>query len=66
MALLEQTKREEKKYDNLIDNLQQERDDIENEINELEAGKVGDLDRLPDFGKSIHVSGEGLSIYTRV
>ncbi len=55
VALLEQTKREEKKYDNLIDNLQQERDDIENEINELEAGKVGDLDLkdLPDFGKSI-------------
>ncbi len=54
-ALLEQTKREEKKYDNLIDNLQQERDDIENEINNLEAEKIGDLDLkdLPDFGKSI-------------
>lgn len=56
-ALLEQTKREEKKYDNLIDNLQQERDDIENEINNLEADKVGDLDLkdLPDFGKSVFI-----------
>jgi murein DD-endopeptidase MepM/ murein hydrolase activator NlpD len=56
-ALLEQTKREEKKYDNLIDNLQQERDDIENEINDLEADKVGDLDLkdLPDFGKSVFI-----------
>ena len=54
-ALLEQTKREEKKYDTLIDALQQERDDIENEINNLEADKIGDLDLkdLPDFGKSI-------------
>jgi murein DD-endopeptidase MepM/ murein hydrolase activator NlpD len=55
VALLEQTKLEEKKYTNLIDKLQQERDDIEQEINNLEADKVGDLDLkdLPDFGKSI-------------
>lgn len=55
IALLEQTKREEKKYDTLIDTLKQEQDEIEQEINNLEADKVGDLDLkdLPDFGKSI-------------
>jgi murein DD-endopeptidase MepM/ murein hydrolase activator NlpD len=55
VALLEQTKLEEKKYDTLIDKLKQEQDDIEQEINNLEADKVGDLDLkdLPDFGKSI-------------
>lgn len=56
-ALLEQTKQEEKKYDTLIDKLKQEQDDIEQEINDLEAGKVGDLDLkdLPDFGKSVFI-----------
>jgi len=56
-ALLEQTKREEKKYDKLVDNLQEQRDEIENEINELEADKVGDLDLkdLPDFGQSVFI-----------
>lgn len=56
-VLLEQTKREEKKYDKLVDNLQEQRDEIENEINELEADKVGDLDLkdLPDFGKSVFI-----------
>lgn len=56
-ALLEQTKREEKKYDTLIDKLKQEQDDIEQEINDLEAGKIGDLDLndLPDFGKSVFI-----------
>lgn len=55
VALLEQTKLEEKKYDTIIDKLKQEQDDIEQEINDLEADKVGDLDLndLPDFGKSI-------------
>lgn len=55
VALLEQTKRDETKYNTLIDKLQQERDDIEQEINDLEADKVGDLDLkdLPDFGKSV-------------
>lgn len=55
VTLLEQTKRDEKKYTNLIDKLKQEQDDIEQEINNLEADKVGDLNLsdLPDFGKSI-------------
>lgn len=55
VALLEQTKRDETKYTNLIDKLQQDRDDIEQEINNLEADKVGELDLkdLPDFGKSV-------------
>ncbi len=55
VVLLEQTKRDETKYNTLIDKLQEERDDIEQEINDLEADKVGDLDlrALPDFGKSV-------------
>lgn len=55
VALLEQTKRDETKYNTLIDKLKQEQDDIEQEINDLEADKVGDLDLkdLPDFGKSV-------------
>ena len=56
-ALLEQTKKDEKKYNNLVKSLQEQLDEIDQEINELEADKVGDLDLkdLPDFGKSVFI-----------
>lgn len=56
-VLLEQTKREEKKYGNLVENLEEKLEEIEQEINSLEADKIGDLNLkdLPDFGKSIFI-----------
>ncbi len=41
--LLAKTQVEAKKYDSLVDDLQKQRDEIEQEINDLEADKLGDL-----------------------
>lgn len=41
--LLAKTQVEAKKYDSLVDDLQKQRDEIEQEINDLEAEKLGDL-----------------------
>jgi len=41
--LLTKTQAETTKYNSLVDNLQQQRDEIENEINSLESGKLDEL-----------------------
>lgn len=53
-ALISQTKLEEKKYNNLVDDLEEQRKDIEEEIENLESAKVDQLDlsKLPAFNKS--------------
>ena len=48
-ALLAKTQAEATKYDQLVDKLQEERDALENEIEDLESGKVDDLDGLPSY-----------------
>lgn len=55
--LLEKTKAEEQKYDKLIDKLEEEREEIESEIEDLESGKVEQLNLkdLPEFGKSLFI-----------
>lgn len=52
--LAQKAQQQEKKYTNIIDDLQEKRDEIENELNQLDAGKVDQLDlsTLPDFKKS--------------
>ncbi len=50
-ALLAKTQAEETKYDGLVDDLQKQRDDIENEINDLESGLS--TDGLPSSSKSL-------------
>lgn len=50
-ALLAKTQAEETKYAGLVDDLQKERDDIENEINDLEDGLS--TDGLPSSSKSL-------------
>lgn len=49
--LLTKTQAEVNKYDNLVDDLQKQRDEIENEIEDLESGKIGTLDLkdMPSF-----------------
>lgn len=53
-TLVVQTQKEEKKYDSLVDDLEEKRKEIEDEINELDSAKVGQLDvsKLPAFNKS--------------
>ncbi len=53
--LLEKTKAEEQKYDKLIDKLEEEREEIESEIEDLESGKVGELNLkdMPAFQKGL-------------
>ena len=50
-ALLTKTQAEQTKYSGLVDDLQKERDDIENEIADLEAGLS--TDGLPSYSKSV-------------
>ena len=52
-GLLNKTQADITKYDALVDDLQKQRDDLENEIENLEAGKVGDLSGLPGYKKSM-------------
>ncbi len=51
--LLAKTQAEVNKYDTLVDELQKQREEIENEIEELEAGKVGQLSGMPSFKKGL-------------
>ncbi|MFZ3032097.1 MAG: peptidoglycan DD-metalloendopeptidase family protein [Candidatus Moraniibacteriota bacterium] len=50
-TLLTKTQAEETKYEGLVDKLQKERDDIENEIEDLESGLS--TDGLPSYSKSL-------------
>jgi len=53
--LLVKTQAEAKKYDTLVDDLQKQRDEIENEIEELESGKLDSLSLkdMPPFKKGL-------------
>lgn len=51
--LLAKTQAEVNKYDDLVDELQKQREEIENEIEELEAGKVGQISGMPSFQKGL-------------
>lgn len=51
--LLTKTQAEITKYDNLVDELQKQREEIENEIEELESGKVDQLSGMPSFKKGL-------------
>src|SRR3989338_5695060 len=53
--LLAKTQAEVDKYDNLVDDLQKQRDEIESEIEELEAGKLDGLNLkdMPTFQKGL-------------
>lgn len=51
--LLTKTQAEVTKYDNLVDQLQKQREEIENEIEELESGKVDQLSDMPSFKKGL-------------
>jgi murein DD-endopeptidase MepM/ murein hydrolase activator NlpD len=52
--LVEKTQRQEKKYNNIIDDLEEKQKEIENELNQLDADKIDELDlsKLPAFNKS--------------
>lgn len=54
-TLLAKTQAEATKYDNLVDDLQRQREDIESEIENLEAGKLGELNLkdMPSFKKGL-------------
>lgn len=52
-ALLTKTQQEVNKYDKLIDDLQKQREEIEEEIEELEAGKIDQLTGMPSFKKGL-------------
>jgi murein DD-endopeptidase MepM/ murein hydrolase activator NlpD len=52
--LVTKTEQQEKQYNNIIDDLEEKRNEIEDEINQLEATKTSQLDlsKLPAFNKS--------------
>lgn len=52
--LVQKTQQQEKQYNNIIDDLQEKRDEIESELTQLDAAKVDQLDlsKLPAFNKS--------------
>ncbi len=51
--LLAQTQADTLKYNNLVDDLQKQRDEIESEIQDLEAGKVDQISGMPAFKKGL-------------
>ena len=51
--LLAKTQAEVNKYDSLVDTLQKQREEIASEIEDLEAGKVGQLSGMPSFKKGL-------------
>lgn len=51
--LLTKTQAEVVRYDNLVDKLQKQREEIENEIEGLEAGKIGQLSGMPTCKKGL-------------
>jgi murein DD-endopeptidase MepM/ murein hydrolase activator NlpD len=52
--LVTKTQQQEKKYNSIIDDLEEKRNEIENELNALDAAKIDQLDlsKLPAFNKS--------------
>ena len=52
-SLLSKTQSEVKKYNTIVDQLEEERDAIENEIESLESTKIGELNISPDLLKSL-------------
>lgn len=51
--LLAKTQSEVKKYDTLVDSLQAEREALESEIEDLEAGKIDELDGIPNYSRGL-------------
>lgn len=51
--LLAKTQSEVKKYDTLVDSLQAEREALESEIEDLEAGKIDEIDGIPDYERGL-------------
>ncbi|MFA9261929.1 MAG: murein hydrolase activator EnvC [Undibacterium sp.] len=51
--LLTQTQSEVKKYDALVDSLQAERESLESEIEDLEAGKINDIGGIPGYSNGL-------------
>lgn len=51
--LLTKTQAEVKKYDNLVDDLQKQREEIADEIEDLEAGKIGQISGMPTFQEGL-------------
>ncbi|OGI21497.1 MAG: hypothetical protein A2808_00450 [Candidatus Moranbacteria bacterium RIFCSPHIGHO2_01_FULL_55_24] len=52
-SLLAKTQSEAEKYDDLVDDLQKQREELESEIEGLEAGKIDDLASLPGYKKGM-------------
>lgn len=52
-GLLAKTQAEVNKYDTLVDDLQKQRDDIQQEIENIEAGKIDQLTGLPSGGSGV-------------
>jgi murein DD-endopeptidase MepM/ murein hydrolase activator NlpD len=52
-ALLNKTTAEADKYENLVDDLQKQREEIDSEIEDIEAGKINSLEDLPGYKKGL-------------
>lgn len=52
-ALLGKTAAEADKYENLVDDLQKQREEIDSEIEDIEAGKINSLEDLPKYKKGL-------------
>ena len=52
-ALLNKTTAEAGKYENLVDDLQKQREEINSEIEDIEAGKINSLEDLPSYKKGL-------------
>ncbi|MEK9174020.1 MAG: peptidoglycan DD-metalloendopeptidase family protein [Patescibacteria group bacterium] len=52
-ALLNKTTAEADKYEDLVDDLQKQREEIDNEIEDIEAGKINSLEDLPKYKKGL-------------
>lgn len=51
--LLTKTQAEVKKYDSLVDDLQKQREELDSEIADLEAGKIGEIAGMPSCKKGL-------------
>jgi murein DD-endopeptidase MepM/ murein hydrolase activator NlpD len=52
-ALLNKTAAEADKYEGLVDDLQKQREEIDSEIEDIEAGKINSLEDLPSYKKGL-------------
>jgi murein DD-endopeptidase MepM/ murein hydrolase activator NlpD len=52
-ALLNKTTAEADKYEGLVDDLQKQREEIDSEIEDIEAGKINSLEDLPSYKKGL-------------